>query len=114
MILRKEEDMKEKIRNFLGKYKLWLIFITGLGIFLDVFFLSFSSDLLILILTALWVLAVWLYKFDGRISVGIALGFLIICPILLVFKKEPIAEKAAIWVYMFLAIGVIQLFVENV
>jgi hypothetical protein len=30
----------------------------------------------------------------------------------LIFKKDPVAEKAAIWAYMFLVVGTIQMFVE--
>jgi len=36
------------------------------------------------------------------------------CPFLLIFQKEPIAEKAAVWAYMFLLVGVIQMIIEYV
>jgi len=83
-----------------------------LWILLDVFVFKFTSDLLILILTGLWILSVYHFKFKGKVSISLALGFLILCPFLLIFKKELIAEKAAIWAYMFLVVGVVQLFVE--
>jgi hypothetical protein len=51
-------------------------------------------------------------RFEGRVSVAGALIFLALCPFLLIFKKDPIAEKAAIWAYMFLVVGTIQMFVE--
>ena len=89
-----------------------ILILTIFGIFLDIFVFKFTSDLLILILIGLWVLSVYHYKFEGRVSVGLAFGFLILCPFLLIFKKELIAEKSAIWVYMFLVVGVVQLFVE--
>jgi hypothetical protein len=63
---------------------------------------------LVLFLTGLWILAVRHYKFEGRVSIAIALFFLTLCPFLLIFKKEPIAEKAAIWAYMFLVVGVVK------
>ena len=85
-----------------------------LGILIDIFVLKFTSDLLILILTALWILSVYHFKFKGRTSIGLALGFLILCPFLLIFKKELIAEKAAIWAYMFLVVGAVQMFIEYV
>jgi len=34
------------------------------------------------------------------------------CPFLLIFKKNLIAEKAAVWAYMFLVVGVIQMMIE--
>ena len=51
-------------------------------------------------------------KFDGRYAVGVALFFLILCPFLLIAKKEKIAETSAIFTYYFLVIGVLQQFIE--
>jgi len=99
------------LKIILTNYLFWLI-LAIFGIFLDIFVFKFTSDLLILILAGLWVLSVYHYKFEGKASVGLALGFLILCPLLLIFKKESIAEKVAIWAYMFLVVGVVQLFVE--
>ncbi|MCX6759622.1 MAG: hypothetical protein NT012_03620 [Candidatus Nealsonbacteria bacterium] len=53
-----------------------------------------------------------LYKWDSRILVGVVLAFLASCPILLVFKKEDIAEQMAIYAYCFLAMAVILQVVE--
>jgi hypothetical protein len=83
-----------------------------LGILLDIFVFDFTSDLVILFLLALWIRSVWSLKLEGRVSVAGALMFLSTCPFLLIFKKDPVAEKAAIWAYMFLVVGTIQMFVE--
>jgi len=90
------------------------LFLVALGILGDIFVLDFNSNLIIVFLTALWILAVRRWKFEGRISVAVALAFLVMCPFLLIFEKDLIAEKSAIWAYMFLVVGVIQMFVENV
>ncbi|PIP21792.1 MAG: hypothetical protein COX39_01115 [Candidatus Nealsonbacteria bacterium CG23_combo_of_CG06-09_8_20_14_all_40_13] len=103
-----------KIKNFLEGYKVWILVFTGVNILFDIFVLKFTSDLLILFLTGLWILLVCLFKFKSDVSISLALGFLILCPFLLIFKKEPIAEQAAILVYVFLAIGAIQMFIENI
>ena len=84
------------------------------GILFDIFLFKPSIDLVILVLTGLWVWVVRLYKFEGRVSIGGALLFLTMCPFLLIFKKDLIAEKAAIWAYMFLVVGVIQMIIEYV
>ncbi len=102
----------QRIKSALSAYKHLILIISVISVLIDVFFIPFTSDLLILFLTLLWVLAVWLYKFEGRVSVGMALGFLIMCPFLLIFKKEAIAEKAAIWTYMFLVVGITQMLIE--
>jgi len=91
-----------------------LLVLVILGILLDIFVFRFTSDLLILILTGLWILSVYHFKFKGKVSISLALGFLILCPFLLIFNKEAIAEKAAVWAYMFLLVGVIQMIIEYI
>lgn len=98
--------------QYLYKFRLILLLLTFFGIFLDIFFLKITSSFIVLFLIVFWILSVKLYKFGGRDSVKVALGFLVLCPILLIFNKEAIAEKAAIWVYMFLVVGVIQMMIE--
>ena len=48
-----------------------------------------------------------LFVIESRIAAGIALLFLTSCPILLIFKKEAMAETIAIYAYYFLVITVI-------
>lgn len=45
---------------------------------------------------------------DGRYAFGLAMLFLIFCPIMLVFKKNDVAESSAIFAYIFLLTGLIQ------
>ena len=100
------------IKLLFNKYKFSILPLTGIVILIDTFFLKFTSSFLILLVVGLWVLNIWLYKFEGRVSIGLALGFLTLCPFLLIFKKDLIAEKAAVWAYMFLVVGVIQMMIE--
>ena len=104
--------MIARVKEVLENYKFFVLVIAVVGIFVDTFFLDFSSDLIILVLIFLWVLVVWLYGYEGRVSVGMGLGFLILCPLLLIFDVDAIAEKTAIWAYMFLVVGVIQQIIE--
>ena len=99
------------LKFILGNYFFWLS-VTAFGIFLDIFVFKFTSDFIILFFTGLWILVVRHYKFEGRVSIGLALGFLILCPFLLILKQETVAEKAAIWTYMFLVVGVVQMIIE--
>ena len=101
------------LKAVLTSYFFWLI-LGIFGILLDIFVLKFTSDLLILFLTGLWILSVFHFKFEGRVSISLALGFLILCPFLLIFNKETIAEKSAVWAYMFLLVGVIQMIIEYI
>lgn len=64
-------------------------------------------------------LLIWIYAFraifigiDSRISAGIALIFLASCPVLLILKKEVLAEQSAVFAYYFLVILVITQIIE--
>jgi len=108
-----EANFKQsRIYQFLERKKIGFLLTVILGIFIDVFIFRFTSDLVILTLTGLWIGAVIGWKLEGRFSILGALIFLTICPFLLIFKKDPIAEKAAIWAYMFLVVGVVQQLIE--
>ena len=99
-------------KNYLFSIEVILIFLI-LGILTDIFIFSSSSDLLIITLTGLWIWVIGRTKFEGAISIVIALFFLGLCPFLLILKKDVISEKAAVWAYMFLVVGTTQILVEN-
>lgn len=89
-------------------------FVSISGIILDIFILKFISVLWILFLLILWILSIRHFKFKGKISVSLALIFLSLCPFLLIYKKEIIADKVANWIYIFLLIGLIQIFIDEI
>lgn len=86
------------------------------------FILSFLGTLpyLNLVLTKttalfiVWVLAVFLLKLSGRVSVAGALVFLGICPFLLIFGNEHLAEEAANLAFGLLAVGTAQMFIKYI
>ena len=103
------------IRFFIKKWvlsKKIFLPIVIFGIIFDIFIYNITSDLLILFLTIFWIWSIRVFRFNGKVSIAGALVFLLMCPFLLILNKEFIAEKSAIWAYMFLAVGVIQEFVE--
>lgn len=65
-----------------------------------------------LILFIIWVLAVFLFNFSGRVSVAGALVCLGLCPLFLIFKKEHLAEEAANLAFGLLVIGATQEFIS--
>ena len=114
--------MKKRINKFVsGEIKNWLLrrkrtilMVAGLGIFFDLLFVNFVSDLIAFFLIWLWILVIWLYHLPNKISVGGGLVFLAFCPLFLIFGQELIANKFAVWAYMFLAVGIIQMVIEYV
>lgn len=65
-----------------------------------------------LILFIVWVLAVFLLNLPGKVSVVGALFCLGLCPLFLIFKKEPVAEELANLAFGLLVIGAGQEFVK--
>ena len=53
------------------------------------------------------------FDFDYRYFIGFALALLIVCPFLLIFKLNTLAEYFANYVYGFLVLGVIGYFFDN-
>ena len=99
--------------TIIRKYRLLLLFLTFGGILREIFLFNPVSDLVILLLAGFWILSIWICKFKGIVSFGGGLICLALCPILLVFKTEMFAEKAAVWAFIFLVIGTIQIYIEN-
>jgi len=97
-------------KYFLSKEVFLALFF--LGIIFDTFLVSFVSNLVILFFVLWWLALNVAFKFESRFSMAIALFFLALCPFLLIFKMDDIAEKAAIWAYMFLVVGVGQQLIE--
>lgn len=98
----------KKIRQFLDKYKNWIFALALMSILFESFFFSTSNSFQVLLITALWVFLVLVYKFEREISISSGLIFLSFIPVLLIFKSKVLTEKAAIWAYVFLVIGTIQ------
>jgi len=97
-------------KYFLSKEIFLVVFF--LGIIFDTFLVSFDSSLVVLFFLFWWLALNIAFKFESRLSIGIALFNLALCPFLLIFKMDSIAEKTAIWAYMFLATGVAQQLIE--
>ena len=55
-----------------------------------------------------------LAQIKGQVLIGAGLVFLTLCPFLLIFNAETIAEKVAIGAYVFLVVGVIQQIHEEI
>lgn len=100
------------IYKFSQKSKLIFLIILVPAILSDIFKVPQVYDTVTFWLTLFWVIVVIGYRLEGRFSFAAALSFLVICPISLILKNELVAEKAAIWTYMFLVVGTIQSLIE--
>ena len=84
----------------------------ALGIFVDIFVFNFTSDLVILVLVGLWIYLIRIYKFTNKVSFATGLILLAVCPLVLIMNRTGVAEKVAIWAYMFLAVGIVQVVIK--
>lgn len=78
----------------------------------DILFLPKINDLTVMVICAIWILLTIAYRFSSKKSFLGALFFLSLCPLLLISGMQSVAEKAAIWAYMFMIIGTIHMLVE--
>lgn len=96
------------------KYKYVALFAVGAMIFADVMISKTISDARLMSLMASWLIVQHFLIINQKVTIGGALIFLLLCPILMLLNKEVAAEKAAIWAYQFLAIGIVQIFIQDV
>ena len=74
----------------------------------DTFYLKESFDPLFIAILFFYALISRRFRLESRISAVFALAYLCLTPILLILKQDAIAEKAAVWAYLFLCITVFQ------
>lgn len=89
-------------------------------IFLVIFklYLSLSLESIFFLL---FIIVLFIWKLDSRVSISFGLAALICCPILLILSNQQImltgeywAEKFAVWAYYFLCIGVVKQIIEYI
>lgn len=103
--------MKQLI-NFLKQSRYFLFLVFSIGFLVDIFVFKTISDLFILFLIILWTGTVIGFRLESRFSILTGIIFLITSCLFLLVKAETIAQKLAIWAYMFLVFGIIQQLVE--
>ena len=110
------EKMLEKLKEIFGQFQ-WkisfLMTVAVLFIYVNEVFkqMAWAQIPFTLILIILWLLADWLFHFEGRVSVIFGIFLLASLPFVLSSGKEDLAEQLAVAAYIFLALGVLQQFI---
>lgn len=98
-----------KVVHFLEKHKpsvLTAIFLSILG---DIFFLKESSDVRIFGVILVYICSIWLYKLSSKLTFTFALWVLCVMFFLFLFTStSENTEKAAVWLFFLIAIGIFQ------
>lgn len=109
MATKKSSISSQKIISFLKKNRPTIIVVLiGLLLF-DVFANDTSSDIITFGLLILFILGIIFLKFTSRLTFFITLTMAIIMSISYIFMGTTvITEKAAVWLFLFLLVGVFQ------
>ena len=86
-------------------YQLLSLFTVSIALW-ESFYVKGSYDILYLSVFVFWLMISGFYKLEGRISALYAISFLILTPIMLVIGNDKVAEKIAVWAYLFLCLTV--------
>jgi hypothetical protein len=87
----------------------WLFALSISLILMEILAVKESSDLLLLMLSGLWIFNVRFYEYRSNISFCLSVIMLLLYPVVYWFGEELIAEKIAIWGYLLLIMATIQL-----
>ncbi len=94
---------------FFKKNRIFLISVVILLVLYDALFVSISSDLIIFTLLAFYVFISLLFKAKSRLTFSLCLVFLSMLFIEYIKSgASDKAEKIAVWLVLFIAVGIIQ------
>lgn len=106
-IVRLKEELK-------GQRQILLVVIF-LAVLATIFPDQSISDILIFSLVGLYLFAIYLYKINSGLTFKFSLVLLIVMSVLFIFTgPSTITEKAAVWLYLFLGIGIMQQLKESI
>lgn len=98
-----------KIILFLKENKKTLLTLFVVAIFADTLFLNKSSDLIIFSILILYLIFIKIFELKNKLTFLLSLVLLIMMFFSYIFTGTSAStEKAAVWLILFLAVGVIQ------
>jgi hypothetical protein len=82
-------------------------------VLIDILTIQLNNDVAYLVITALWIVTLKVYKKGSSKSFVVGLVLIALCPLFLAFRSEPTAEQSGAWAFMFLVAGTIQILLEQ-
>lgn len=92
--------------------KLYINLVIAFATLTSIFIIGPINEFAIIVLILLWIFVEKLAGKDYRQTYFVGLFFLTITPLILIFNFNEIAEKSAVWAFMFFVIGTIQRILE--
>lgn len=94
---------------FIEKYKQLFLIVLGVALLGEVFFVDGSSDLRFFGLTILFFITTFMYRLSSRVTFTICLILLGIMYVQFLLSNASVhTEKIAVWIVLFMVVGVIQ------
>jgi len=91
-------------KNLAHMSKPYLAMLLGI-IAIDIFIFHIYSDLLVTISVILWILGIRTYGLKPKTSFYVGIALLLLCSLTVFSQMDPVAEKLAIFAYVFLVLG---------
>ena len=104
--------LKKRIDNFLQRIRYVTLTLFLFGVFVDILILSDSNTYFQLFLFLTAVVNVIAFDLNSLFLFRVMGILLIMVIVFLILRSDPIAEKCAIWSYIFLMLGAIRYVVE--
>lgn len=99
----------KKIISFLRENKKTVLALLAVAIFADILFLNKSSDLIIFGILILYSVSIKMFQIKSKLTFLLCLTLLFTMFINYLFTETSVStEKAAVWLVLFLIVGVIQ------
>ena len=96
------------------KVRFALLTLFFVGVALDVFFLTVSLDVFLFLLIFLWILVSKLYTYKSTATFKVTLFFALLLFVLFVLTPgQTSLERLSTWIFLFLAVGIIQQWKES-
>src|SRR5258708_25545019 len=101
-------DVKNAI-SFLKDDNSVALVLVGVFIFTDILFIKTNSDFVIFSVLLFYVIFIKIFKINSKLTFLFCLGLLVLMSVDYFFTQASIStEKAAVWLILFLVVGVIQ------
>ncbi len=104
----------EKIVPFLSENKKIVLSLAIVAVFVDIFFINTNSDFVIFSILLIYAFFVKIFQIRSRLTFLLCLGLLGAMFINYIFTGTSVAtEKAAVWLVLFMALGIFQQWRES-
>jgi len=114
VIVKDKWKVISSLRKFIHAYKTVILTTIFLSVIADIVFIVGGSDFMIYGILILYIVSILFYRLSSRTTFRLSLILLGVMFLEFIFSgTSQKTEKAAVWIFFFLAVGIIQQFREK-